>query len=155
MKEKGKKNYYEEKPTKSWLLLKKMKVSDTILNFHIQRRVSERVVFFKCLPPFLVNLNCFIVTKLIILSSICQTVQSNCFLQKNYQNLLDYFVIWNKIWYRKICSYIFKNKNCTPLTNYGLNGKLSLNNHVFVELCALNLLIAITCKSTTDTLRTM
>lgn len=81
MKEKGKKNYYEEKPTKSWLLLKKMKVSDTILNFHIQRRVSERVVFFKCLPPFLVNLNCFIVTKLIILSSICQTVQSNCLLR--------------------------------------------------------------------------
>lgn len=51
------------------------------LKFDIERRVSERVGFFKCLPPFLVNLNCFIVTKLIILSSICQTVQSNCLLQ--------------------------------------------------------------------------
>lgn len=54
-----------------------------------------------------------------------------------------------------MCSYIFKNKNCIFLINYGLNGKLLLNNYVFVELCVFNLFIVIICKLIMDILRIM
>lgn len=45
------------------IVIQKMKVSDTILNFHIERRVSERVGFFKVSTTFFGELKLFYCNK--------------------------------------------------------------------------------------------